>query len=252
MQQNGVGAEWLKNRDMPSKNLLTKIIWHRLFTEFYFDLMLSVAFFCLCVCTTWWIVNEPASNCMKNTNNSTQSNSKIVVASIAAASHIVLISLDSTHWRQTTLSVGVAGRLFMIEFLFIHSVFILSFKFLLLLLFGCCQLPIQREKYGKKRAFCNLSKVCWHRNIVGRKKNWYERIWKSIKNTPRSFLNRKHFFVHCHWHFLLQWAVPLTQLIYRNCKAFYQNSDKTIGFKNRVWTKGKNPEELFQKVRIYR
>lgn len=35
-------------------------------------------------------------------------------------------------------------------------------------------------------------------------------------------------------------------------KHFTQNSDKTIGFKNRVWTEAKKPEELFQKVAIYR
>lgn len=98
-----------------------------------------------------------------------------VVSKIPASySHIALISLYPTHWRQTALSVGVAGRMFMIAFLFIHFDFLSLFP----LTFNG-----ETEWNEKKKTirFVIYHKFCWRRKIVQLK--IIKPIWKSIKNT---------------------------------------------------------------------
>lgn len=119
--------------------------------------------------------------------------------------HIALISLYPTHRRQTAQSVGVAGRMFMIAFLFIHFDFSSSSHF-------------QSQKYGEK-SLCHLSWVCWRRKI-DQTKNRMGQYENQLKTHAQSMHERKHIIIFTvRTHFLFGMSCSI-ELIYRISDAF--------------------------------
>lgn len=113
-------------------------------------------------------------NKKKEKHRNQQTQIAAIVASMAAPSHIVLISLYSTHRRQTTISRSRRSLVYD-RILFIHSVFIfsrLNFFFFSLLL-SIHNLESERER--EKRF------VIYHK-IAGIEKSpkWNEPMWKKI------------------------------------------------------------------------